>query len=405
MQLATVRGGRYMNRRFDIEDGTVHIHQQGGKPEILLHIRDGQIAQIKDIKYTGRYLSGTTITTVERDRSQADKASLIRTVNRYHGGSSLPIEGVFFEVRGLKIGNHSGVLRQWSKGSRFVREDFVYENGQTAYIWTRRRKRFRLYRPRGSLWMEVTARIRGPWKRSTHFFEKVNGILDNIADETHAWSYQPEYEIRMYNRGAKPYGYGRVSNHQRTGVWRHGRARYYYLMGVAVSRHIFQAGPDELDPRKILRTENVQLRAALMKKIGPERLLKKLPFTVCDVNGDNQLLKTELKDVLSGSSQSAATLDPRNRFDDRIAIAMLRCPSTGQLFYLRVPPGVNKAEHARQWLCGIDIEQVEEEYVRERWRPLANERTGQLTPTQQTMLDAELEQARSRTQLEFVGEA
>jgi hypothetical protein len=177
------------------------------------------------------------------------------------------------------------------------------------------------------------------------------------------------------------------------------------MIGVAVSKQIFHAGPDDLDPLEVLRTQNAQLRAALMKKIGPERLLQKLPFAACDADGDNRLLKADVNSLLAPNEQSAVSIAVRNGFDEQVAIAVLKCPSTGQLYYLRVPPILNKVEHARQWLCGIDIESVEQEYIRDRWaRPLSGAPTS-LTPSQQSRMEAELARAAQRQRLEFVSEA
>jgi len=84
---------------------------------------------------------------------------------------------------------------------------------------------------------------------------------------------------------------------------------------------------------------------------------------------------------------------------------VLKCTSTGQLYYLRVPPRLKKVEHARQWLCGIDIEAAEEVYVRERWQRPANGRNRVLSPSEQSVMEAELLRASEREKLEFVAEA
>ena len=95
----------------------------------------------------------------------------------------------------------------------------------------------------------------------------------------------------------------------------------------------------------------------------------------------------------------------RNRLGERIAIVVLKCPSTGQLYYLRVPPGLNRVEHARQWLCGIDIEDIEEEYIRDRWMRTVAGGLGQLTQLQQERMENDILRARQRQKLEYVSEA
>jgi hypothetical protein len=168
---------------------------------------------------------------------------------------------------------------------------------------------------------------------------------------------------------------------------------------------MYYAEPDELDPRDVLKTGNAQLRAALMKKIGPERLLKKLPFTACDTDGDNRLLKADIKRLFGSDEEFLEYIGANIRVDDTIAIVVLKCPSMGQLYYLRVPPQLNKVEHARQWLCGVDIEALEEEYIQDRWTRSETGGTRQLTQIQQQRMDNEIFRARQRPRLEFVSEA
>jgi len=405
MQLLTIKGGWSRNRRFEINNGCVRILRDGQKQETTLTVREGQVAEVEDTEYPAGSPGERIVTRSEKNEIERSKPGVLRTISRYKDYWNLPTEGVFNEVHGLELDKYKGTLRQISRNARFVREEFVYDNGRQAYVWTPYRKKFRLYQPDGSLWLEVTAKIRPPWKRTEGLLEKILDTLSNITSYGHTWSNQPDYEIRLYDARGKQSGYGKVSNRQRADVWQQGKAKHYFMMGVAVSKEVFYAGPDELDPREILKTDNAQLRAALMKKIGPERLINKLPFTACDTDGDNQLLKADVAKILSPNSTPIEPVRLRSGFDARLAIAVLKCPSTGQLYYLRVPPRLNKVEHARQWLCGIDIESVEEEYIRDRWSITNGGGPMSLTSSQQTMLDTEIARAAQRPRLEFVSEA
>jgi len=405
MELLTLKAGWGRNRRFEIKDGHVRIDRGGLEPETSLTIKDGQIVEVQDIEHPAQNRSARIVTTKAWNESKRMRTDAIRTIQRYDTYSNLPSEGVFYEVTGLRIGIHKGTLRQIAKRARFVREEFVYDNGQRAYAWTPYRKGFRVYRPNGKLWIEVTAKVRRPWKRAQNLLQKVQATLDSIAGDEYRWSDKPNYEIGLYDERGSQYGYGKIENHQRVGVWRQGNARHYFMMGIAVSKELYYAGPDDLDPREVLKTENMQLRAALMKKIGPERLLKKLPFVACDADGDNQLLKADVSKIFTPNDQFMEQLRVRNRLDEQIAIALLKCPSTGQLYYLRVPPRLNKVEHARQWLCGVDIEGIEEEYIRQRWMMMADGRRQELSPSQQHVMGAEIARAKQHEKLEFVAEA
>jgi hypothetical protein len=405
MELLTIRAGWGRNRRFQIKDGHVRINRSGQEPETSLTIKDGRIIEVQDLQHPLDNRSARTVTTRAWNEAKRARTNAIKTIQRYDSYLNLPSKGAFYEVTGVRIGTYKGTLCQLSRRARFVREEFVYHNGQTAYVWTPYRKGFHLYRPNGKLWLEVTAKVRRPWKRAQNLFQKVQATLGNIASDECRWSDERDYEIRLYDGQARQYGYGKIENHQRVGVWRQGKARHYFMMGIAVSKELYHAGPDDLDPQQVLKTENAQLRAALMKKIGSERLLKKLPFVACDADGDNQLLKAEVKQIFTPDNQSLEQLRVRNRLDEQIAIAVLKCPSTGQLYYLRVPPRLNKVEHARQWLCGIDIEGIEEQYIRQRWMITADGRDAELPPSQRQLMEAEIGRAKQRQKLEFVAEA
>ena len=119
-------------------------------------------------------------------------------------------------------------------------------------------------------------------------------------------------------------------------------------------------------------------------------------------------MKADMKSVFGSDDESIEQTRVRGRLDDRIAIAVLKCSSTGQLYYLRVPPRLNRVEHARQWLCGVDIEGVEEEYIRDRWNRRMGATDGErreLSPSQQALMQAEIERGKQGQKLEFISEA
>ena len=405
MELLTLKGGWGRNRRFEIKDGRVQIHRNGPEPETALSIKDGQIVEVEDIEYRPRNNSTRTVTTKAWNGCKGIRSDAVKTTQRYDSYSNLPSDGAFYEVAGLTIGKHKGTLYQITKQARFMQEEFTYDNGQKAYVWTPYRKRFQVFRPNGKLRMEVTAKVRRPYRRTEDLLHKVQATLSNIAGEEGVWSSEPNYEIRLCDGRSRVYGYGKIEKHQRAGVWRQGRSKRYFMMGVPVNKEIYYSGPDELDPGEVLRIENMQLRAAMMKKIGPERLFKKLPFVACDTVGENQLLKADVKDIFKLDGESMEQMRERNRLDDQIAIAVLKCPSTGQLYYLRVPPRLKKVEHARQWLCGIDIENVEELYIRDSFMATTDGGGQGLSESENEVMRDEIAEAKQREKLEFVSEA
>lgn len=196
MELLTLKAGWGRNRRFEIKDGKVRIFRNGMEPETTLSIKDGRIVKVQDIEFSPRHSSTRIVTTKAWEGFKRTRAGAVKTIQRYDTYSNLLSNGAFYEVKGLTIGKHKGTFRQISRRVRFVREEFVYDNGQEAYVWTPYRKRFQVFRPNGMLWMEVTAKVRQPYKRTKVLPEQVQTALEDIAGRRDRWSKEPDYEIR-----------------------------------------------------------------------------------------------------------------------------------------------------------------------------------------------------------------
>lgn len=201
MKLLTVGGGWARNRRFEIKEGEVQILTHGLELETTLIIKDGRIVEAEDIEYPARNRSAKTVTTKSWNGYKGVRSDTVRITQSYDTYFNLPSDGVFYEVAGLRIGKHKGTLCQIARTARFMREEFAYDNGQKAYVWTPNRKRFKVFRPNGKLWMEVTAKVRRPYRRTNDLLEKVQAALDDIASDGDRWSSEPSYEIRLCDGG------------------------------------------------------------------------------------------------------------------------------------------------------------------------------------------------------------
>lgn len=79
-------------------------------------------------------------------------------------------------------------------------------------------------------------------------------------------------------------------------TWPNSEEQYFFLNDVHVHREIVETPASELDPRLILRENNVGVRREIVRKIGIERICEKLGAKRIDVQGDYELLLLDLQD-------------------------------------------------------------------------------------------------------------
>ena len=77
--------------------------------------------------------------------------------------------------------------------------------------------------------------------------------------------------------------------------WRDGYGEYY-LNGVPVDEGIVMTKAENIDPQLVLKTTNAEVRREIVRKIGVERLCKKLEAKCIDTYKDYELLILDLKD-------------------------------------------------------------------------------------------------------------
>lgn len=64
----------------------------------------------------------------------------------------------------------------------------------------------------------------------------------------------------------------------------------HMLNNVRVPKWVVMTPPEEIDPEKVLKENNAQVRAELVRKVGIERLIFKLNPSILDEQGDYELL-------------------------------------------------------------------------------------------------------------------
>jgi hypothetical protein len=145
--------------------------------------------------------------------------------------------------------------------------------------------------------------------------------------------------------------HGCVQNRQKQGKWLENGKEKYYLSGVKVSRRLHEDDPDKWIPREVLRVPNAQLRCSLLNRMGYDRLLGKIEHRVIDQVDDGG----QLVEIDTGLSDNAAA-----RLDKTMRLLKVVCPSTRQVYVLRVPPETKTYDNARQWTFGLRTASINE---------------------------------------------
>ena len=155
-------------------------------------------------------------------------------------------------------------------------------------------------------------------------------------------------KIVFYDRRGRIKHRGEFQNRQRTGEWILKGRPVYFVHGVTIAKKLWDTPPEKLSIRKVIRIKNAQMRAALLAKIGPERLVKGLKGkTIDSTKSGMRLIQLPIK------------LDEgRGKKNQHMRILQVTCPSTKTKYYLNVPDYIvtgdkriklDKCESARQW--------------------------------------------------------
>lgn len=110
--------------------------------------------------------------------------------------------------------------------------------------------------------------------------------------------------------------------------------------GVPVdARFVLQ--PETLTGREVLLTRNVQRRRILLERLGIEQFLADVGGLVLDrdrdAGGERQLVQVPFDD------------------DEPLVAVLVRCPSTGGRYVLRVPPFVRSCAEAVAWTANLSV--------------------------------------------------
>jgi hypothetical protein len=217
--------------------------------------------------------------------------------------------------------SHKGVCHSWYKNGRLVRQKFIYDNKKTAYDYSGFKTACIVKGYDGRLLYEIKGALDG---RNNIY----NGSHSVLSREMRHWFLEREpFEVK---KSGKIIYKGQIQNRQRIGEWVENGKRVFYVNGVAIPKRLYETPPEKLDPAKIIKLPNAQLRMAMMEKIGPDR--------IADIG------RVVHKD-------KAMRLYDIKNYDVRIL--RVQCPTTKAYYFLKVPKDSSKCEEARQWTFGV----------------------------------------------------
>lgn len=314
-----VISGRSTNSRStddQLKDGIVRItgtDPNGKKFERFTRFQEGVILE------TRLKLEGKVVHHIVYGKFESKLTKKGREVTHFRKGTAKGLHGL--SRRYGKLFDYDGVCESWYKRGRLVRQRFTYVNTRLAYDWNGFSKACQVKDPFGELLYEV----KGPLDGRNNFYMGGVSVFDRAMT---SWFLESApFEVKK--RGRVVFA-GQWDNRQKVGEWVEGGKKVCYERGLAIPAKLFRTPPEKLDPRKILKLGNAQLRMALCAKIGPDRIAK--CGTVIHKDGDMRLIAIKGYDV---------------------QILRVRCPSTKQLYFLRVPRDAKECEEARQWTFGV----------------------------------------------------
>lgn len=340
MYLISHHAGYGRNFCINTDDGTVSIHTKD--EDLHVKVRAGivveQTRRSEDGCTTLRYGQGCK--TTKADKKVREEYFQPGTLQAIRKG------GLWKRETGIPLCGSEGTVECFSTSSgAYGKEVFKYSNGTLGYIASRWRKKLKVRRPNGKPWMVIDGQVslsRYP------IAEK----LDPFDSDLSLWSLMrgQNWNITVYeSNGTRIVTQGSVKNHQKQGKWLEKGKVSYYILGVKVSRELYEDNPDKWDSYEVLKIPNAQVRCSLLNRMGYDKLLDKVKHRVVDEGDSGQQLLQVDADVSENSSSGSERI---------MKLLKVICPSTGQVYVLRVPPDLERCEQARQWTFGLRQESI-----------------------------------------------
>jgi hypothetical protein len=343
MHVFSTNGGYSRNFGTFVSNGVVTI--DADREHLRVRVRDGivveRIETSKNERTTLRFGQGFKLEIPGKKRVSEEyyQKDSIRAIRR----------GCLWKrEKGVPFCGSEGILECYStSGGAFGKEVFKYKNGKPGYITSRWRKKLEISRPNGKRWMVIKGIVR---LDRTPFAER---LTPNADDLNLAYCMRSNnWDVLVYDTdGTTLVTQGKVENRQKVGKWLEKGKTTHYMAGVKVSRELYEEDPKKWNAQEVLRVPNAQLRCSLLKKMGYNALLEKVKPRILDHSDDGG----QLLEIDSGIREGTVF-----GMDKMMRLVKVICPSTSQVYLLRVPPNISKFEQARQWTLGLQREGLEQ---------------------------------------------
>jgi hypothetical protein len=111
----------------------------------------------------------------------------------------------------------------------------------------------------------------------------------------------------------------------------------WFWHGTSVSQKLIEA-PETLTPQEIMGERNSEIQRVMLDRFGMENFLSASGAVLVHSHERGDLFSIETDDD-----------------EDYIKIVKVTCPSTGNRYFLRVPPHMERADDAVAWTFGFEI--------------------------------------------------
>jgi hypothetical protein len=319
-----------------VNDGTLSI--RSGRERTTIKVRNGLVAERttwSEGERTALKYGHSLKTERPRRKSILEEYYQPETLQAIKRGS------LWKRQTRVQLCGSTGIVECFSTSSgAYGREVFTYDNGVEGYVASRWRKLLEVKRPNGKLWIVITGKV--GLSRQT-LAERLNTGLKDL--DVWYWIRGNSWDITMYDSdGVTVVTQGCIKGRQKQGKWIEKGKVTYYMSGVKVSRQLYEEDPAKWDAREVLHVPNAQLRCSLLNRMGYDKLLEKVqPRIIGQGDDGGQLLEID----------SGLKADNGSGVDNAMRLVKVICPSTSQIYVLRVPPEIADYEQARQWTFGL----------------------------------------------------
>jgi len=374
-------GGYYGGIR--ITDGMRSLWSSADK--LYCRNKDGRVLLIKSKEYRGHgriiweYKSTKNNRIIEWKRFGSFYRHYGKQGNkilRFHPDSLQTLHGLTDRTDKKMFGVKGTCKTRYSRG-RFMSQQFRYKNRRLAFKFHHTDRQITIKYPTGKIAGVISCPGKGfstrggdpdrsyyrdGEERDTHtcfqgaaYFETTKAGWKHVNDSGRQLDLSKDgnCQFTLYNPSGRIKAKGEFKNRQKVGEWILNGKHVYFINGVAVAKKLWDTPPDKLNVNTIIRLKNAQMRAALLARIGPERLAKECKHKVIH----------QTKNGMKLMEFPIAVDDGNGHTNSHMRILQVTCPSTKNKYYLNIPDFVwdggkktklNTCEQARQWTFGVD---------------------------------------------------